>query len=1081
MDIYSKRKVSVLLAVIFLAAAATSKAQTTPVQAEEKSIQIPTYLLGTEDPNPPFQAVNSHKIYPYTALDDLTNHREIKTYKAIILENAYLRAIILPALGGRLYSLYDKVTRREVFYRNNTVKYGLVGLRGAWISGGIEFNFPNGHTTDTVSLVSSRYQTNSDGSATAFVGDVDRVSGMYWQVALTLRPGAARLEQHIVLFNPTPVPHLYWYWNNAAVSATEDMRFIYPMREVNPDIPGVFWTYPIWNGTDYSWYKDIRKPTALFGIHVHRNFFGAYYEKADRGVVHFADFREDTGKKLWSWGVSGNGTIWTNLLTDKDGPYNEIQAGRFETQLHQDVMPPQVVESWTEFWYPVDHLNGGFVAATRQFAINVNFLSQTGPRGTIQLSISPTEHISNATIAVSIGSKAAKRIQEQSFDPLVTRTFSIPVEDIQAAKGKAVVEIIGQSGRSILHWNAAEPVDGNPEFVSKVGIHPQQQVSRGENQVGSLFLDGVRAEQSGHPEDAEDRFHQVLKLDPNYVPALLKLAVQHYRAADFMVAEKYVKRALQQNDADPRTLYLAGIIYNSAGNSARAQDELWAATRLTRSPQALAQLGKIALSRKDYSRAENLLRTALSYSPQDALVQSNLSAALRMEGKLTEAAKVANDAVLAMPLYPDALAEQWRVAEARDSHSNDARSAREEWTQAVGNRMQNYLEAGSWYWSIHDWASSDFILHAALQSFAPNEVSPMVYYYLASNAMHQGASARAAEYLAKGRAARYDRVFPNDLSDVAVLQEALLHDPGDTHAQYFLGNFLFQHGRYTAAEKLWLQARAGGFEYSVLDRNLGVDAWKVKNNLAEAASWYEKAIRLAPEGYRYYVDLDEIYAQQGATAARKKLFSSAPSGVIHHDAARIRYILLLMQEKQYDSALALMQGHQFKPWEQGRGLHDMFSFAEIQAGRGAMAAGKFNQAQQDFERALTYPANLGIGKPENPDQSAAQYWLGIALQKQGNKEAARSAWEQLLKQTPATDLSRYYGALALQGLGRKKEAADALINLAEAPVHGKNSAENYYIAGLAERQRGQELQANLDFRKALEIKPSFWQAQLELD
>ena len=159
----------------------------------------------------------------------------------------------------------------------------------------------------------------------------------------------------------------------------------------------------------------------------------------------------------------------------------------------------------------------------------------------------------------------------------------------------------------------------------------------------------------------------------------------------------------------------------------------------------------------------------------------------------------------------------------------------------------------------------------------------------------------------------------------------------------------------------------------------------------------------------------------------------------------------------------------------------MFSFAEIQAGRGALAAGRFNQAQQDFERALTYPANLGIGKPENPDQSTAQYWLGIALQKQGNKEAARSAWEQLLKQTPATALSRYYGALALQGLGRKKEAADALINLAEAPVHGKNSAENYYIAGLAERQRGQEQQANLDFRKALEIKPSFWQAQLELD
>lgn len=188
------------------------------------------------------------------------------------------------------------MAKREVFYRNETVKYGLVGLRGAWISGGIEFNFPNGHTTDTVSQVSSRYRRNADGSATVLVGDVDQVSEMYWQVALTLRPGAARLEQHIVLFNPTPVEHLYWYWNNAAVPATEDMRFIYPMREVNPDSPTEFDTFPVWKGIDYSRYKDIRRPTELFGVQVHRNFFGAYYSKSNYGVVHFADYRDDIGK-----------------------------------------------------------------------------------------------------------------------------------------------------------------------------------------------------------------------------------------------------------------------------------------------------------------------------------------------------------------------------------------------------------------------------------------------------------------------------------------------------------------------------------------------------------------------------------------------------------------------------------------------------------------------------------------------------------------------------------------------------------------------------------------------------------------
>src|SRR5579884_3879840 len=88
------------------------------------------------------------------------------------------KLIILPDLGGRLYSVYDKVDGREVFYRNHVVKYGLIGVRGAWISGGIEFNFPNAHTAVTVSPVESVLLHNPDGSATAVVGAMDWVSNM---------------------------------------------------------------------------------------------------------------------------------------------------------------------------------------------------------------------------------------------------------------------------------------------------------------------------------------------------------------------------------------------------------------------------------------------------------------------------------------------------------------------------------------------------------------------------------------------------------------------------------------------------------------------------------------------------------------------------------------------------------------------------------------------------------------------------------------------------------------------------------------------------------------------------------------
>ena len=1081
MKCFVKVRALLVSAIVLMAGSAAAIAQAAPVQVKEQAIEIPTYLLGPEDPNPPFQLINQNKIYPYAMLDDLTDRREVKTYKAIILENEYLRATILPQLGGRLYSLYDKVAKREVFYRNETIKYGLVSLRGAWISGGIEFNFPNGHTTDTVSPVSSEYRRNADGSATALVGDVDQVSELYWQVALTLRPGASRLDQQIVLFNPTPIEHLYWYWNNAAVPATEDMHFIYPMREVNPDSPMEFWTFPVWKGVDYSRYIDIRKPTELFGVHVHRNFFGAYYSKSNDGVVHFADFRDDTGKKLWSWGVAGNGTIWTNLLTDHDGPYNEIQAGRFETQLNQDFMPPQVVESWSESWYPVQQLDGGFVEATKQFAINVKFLPTARPKGEIRVLVCPTEKVSGASLTVSLQGKRLKTIKGLSFEPLATRAFSVPVDEIDAAKGGTGVEIIGSSGSVLLHWSADEPIDGNPDFVSKAGIHPTQQVSEKDRTVEALFLEGVQQQKRGNQEDAQHFFDETLKRDPNYIPVLRTFAMQQYRAANFVLAEGYIKRAVQQDAADPQTQYLAGVIYRAAGHSNRAQDAFWTAIRLGRpSPQALVQLGEIALAGKDYSGAEDLLRQALRFNPQDALAQCDLVAALRLGQKFSEAAKVAADAVDAMPLYPLALAEQWRAAEVRDANSSAARSARTMWADGAGDRMQSYLEAGSWYWRLHDWTSSDFILEAALQDLPSKQVSPMAYYYLASNARHEGLAERAAEYDAKARAANYDGIFPSRLSDAAVLQAALLNDPTDVHAQYLLGIFLFQHGRYAEAANLWLQAEASGLKDAVLDRNLGLNAWRVKKDLGQAASFYEKAIQLAPQQYRYYVDLDEIYAEEGATRARAKLFAGAPPEILDHDPARIRYILLLLQEGQFDQAINLLKDHRFKPWEQGENVHDVFVFANILEGRQALAAKNFKQAQADFERALEYPQNLGIGKPDKPDDAAALYWLGEAMNEQGNREAADRNWKQLIEERSGEPLSQYYAALALEGLGRAKEAADSMTQLADVPARERTSAEGYYAAGLAERHRERRQQANAYFRKALEINPALWQAQMEL-
>jgi tetratricopeptide (TPR) repeat protein len=1074
-----KRIVNAVVVALVCVAGVRARAQ---VKVTESTIQIPTYVLGSEDPNPPFQLLNEHEIYPYTMLDDLTDRRELKSYRAILLENEYLRATILPDMGGRLYSLYDKVANREVFYRNNSVKYGLVALRGAWISGGIEFNFPSGHTTDTVSPVSSKYQMNPDGSATIFVGDVDQTSEMYWEVALTLRPGVARLEQHVQLFNPTPVEKLYWYWNNAAVPATEDARFIYPMRLANPGSDADLRTFPEWHGTDYSRYGSFREPSELFGVQVHRNFFGVYYDNANYGVVHVADYREVTGKKFWTWGTAGDGTIWTNLLTDSDGPYNEIQAGRFETQLNQDFMPAQAVESWTEYWYPVRQLDGGFVEATKQFAINASFVATSGKTGEIHLAVSPTEHCENASLQINVDGKSVKAHTNLTFEPAVTKTFVIPVSDIDTARSKTTVEMLGGSGFALLRWSAAEPVDGNADSRRHELSNAQQTGEAAHEGVEELYLRGVMDDRQGNHEAALHQFEEVLKRDPNYVPALRKMAIQEYLGGDFKTAEQNIERAILQNKSDAETQYEAGIIWRAAGDIARARDAFWNSVRLGEpSAPALVQLGEISLCEKDYARAEDLLRRALSYNPEDGLVRSDLSIALRLNGRLSEADEVVTRATKSMPLYPLPLAEQWRVAAAKEGVSTATRTAKMEWAHAVGDRMQGYLEAGSWYWSLNDFDSSEFIFEAALRDISSKDLSPMVYYFLASDARHLGREEDALDYATRARAARYDRVFVNRNADAAVLQEALLANSNDAHAEYLLGNYMFQHRRYEEAEHLWLQAQGSEFEYSVLYRNLGVNAWKVKKNLDTAKAFYEKAVQLAPQDYRLYVDLDEINAELGATEARAKLFANAPSGLLDHDAARIRYTIFLVKEGKYDDALSLLNDHRFKPWEQGADVREIFAVVNIQKGRMELSAKHFEQAEKDFARALEYPANLGVGKPDKPNDPAAHYWLGEARSEQRDGEGANREWEKLIGQAAGSDLSKYYGALALERLGRKTEATERLTRLAAGPEHGRSGAHNYYVAGLAEHHLGNDSLATEYFRRAVEISPSLWQAEGDFD
>lgn len=1039
-----------------------------PVRAWEGTISIPTYELGPPDPNPPFPLVSANPVYPYPMLDDLGDRREAKTWRAIYLENEFLKITILPELGGHVYSVYDKLHSREMLYRNRVIKYGLVGPRGAWIAGGMEFSFPFAHTTDTVSTVGSTLHHNSDGSATALVGAVDWVSNMYWQIAITLRPATARLEEGVTLFNATPLSHLYLFWTNTAVPASDDLQYIYPMRETISDDPfAIVQSWPVWQGVDQSWYRNNPGATAIFARDVKRNFFGAYYHGSNYGVVHVSDFREDPGKKLWSWGTARSGRIWDTILSDSDGPYNEIQSGRFATQGYREFMEPDRVEQWTEFWYPVSGLDGGFVEATSQMALNVTFAD-----GEAKLLFSPVEHLRNATITVSLGDTALRTIPNVEFTPLHPASFNIPIAEIDRARKELCVKVQSAEGRTLLAWSASSPIDGNPELVSLAGKPLATPVAiHSSTPVEQLYLEGVFEEKRGNMDTARKLYGEALARDPGFVPALLEQALDRYRAADFPAAQQLIDRALARENENPLAYYASGLIYRAQGDLARAADAFWSVIHygpastpgLSLSP-AYLQLGEIAIQRRDYNAAIDLLQRAVDRNPANALALADLAAAQRLSGNRNTAAATSAKALALMPLFPDAIAESWL---------DTASTAPPAWPNTIASDPQNYLAVAAWYHQLGDWPSSDAVLHAAI---AARVQSPMLYYYLAANSRRQNDPRRAAQFAAQAATLPIDAVFPNTLIDAAVLTEALQQNPEDAHAAYALGNFLFAHARYDEAATLWATALRQHFDSSVLQRNLGVYQWRVKNDLAAAADHYSRAIQLSPADYRLYEDLDQIYEQQDDTAAREKLFHDAPPTVLDRDTIRARHALFYLEQLQPDQALALLQNHRFKPWEGGVVIHNIFVRANMEKGRRALTAHQPAQAAEDFRAAMEYPEELGTGQPPQPDLSEQFYWLGVALDAQGKTTEAKAAWQSATSQPSETP--GVFPALAWRSLGENDRARQLLEQCIHSAARPDARAHDLFTAALAELALGNHEQAGRDLRQALTLDPLYWEARV---
>ncbi len=289
------------------------------VKAWVEKVTIPTYETGKPEKNPMFLEKRVYQgssgvVYPHPVIESISNEKINKEYEAVFLENEYLKIMVLPELGGRIQRAYDKIKNRDFIYYNQVIKPALVGLAGPWISGGIEFNWPQHHRPSTFSPVDFTIEVFEDGSKTVWVSETELMFRTKGMAGFTLYPDKAYIEIKGRLFNGTAFPQTFLWWANPAVKVNDYYQSVFPpdvyavfdhgKRDVSdfPIATGTYYKVNYAPGTDISKYKNIPVPTSYMAIQSQYDFMGCYEHDTKGGMLHVADHHISPGKKQWTWG-----------------------------------------------------------------------------------------------------------------------------------------------------------------------------------------------------------------------------------------------------------------------------------------------------------------------------------------------------------------------------------------------------------------------------------------------------------------------------------------------------------------------------------------------------------------------------------------------------------------------------------------------------------------------------------------------------------------------------------------------------------------------------------------------------------
>ncbi len=1022
------------------------------VQAWSETVPIPTYGVGEPLPYPMFLEKrvyqgSSGAVYPYPVIESVSDKKADRPWTAVFLENAWLKIMILPELGGRIQMALDKTNGHHFVHYNRVIKPALVGLCGPWISGGIEFNWPQHHRPTTFSPLDWMIQRHPDGSATVWCSEIERMSRMKGMHGITLYPERAILEIRVQLCNRTSLPQTFLWWANPAVECGDDYQSVFPpdvhavmdhgKRAVSdfPIATGVYYKVDYAPGTDISRYRNIPVPTSFMAHHSDYDFLGCYHHARQVGMLHVADHHLVPGKKQWTWGCGDFGKAWDRQLTDEDGPYVELMCGAFtDNQPDFSWLMPGEEKGFTQVFYPYKSI-GPVQNASREAAVAMQVQGACA-----RLGVYVTRP---GAVEVEL-LRSGERLYHARIELSPQTAWGATVDLPEALAPRELTLRVSRAGRVLVEYTPLPDAKHPMPPPATPAPHPRDVASSEE-----LCLHGLHLEQYRHASFApEPYYEEALRRDPGDSRANNAMGRLLYRRGKFAEAEAHFRRAIVRltsrnpNPYDGEPYYNLGLALKLQGRFDAAYDAFYKAVwNEAWKSAACFELARIACRRGAFDEALAFLSQCLDGNVNHHQALHLRIAVLRRLGRREEALQAIETAQARDGFNFGALYESNVLA-------GDAGFAE----RARGN-VHTLIELAL------DYAHAGMFDDAAALLKASPRTDPMARYYLAWVHAEAGRESAARAAFADAATLSPDFCFPHRVECVNALQCARRLHPGDARAAYYLGNFWYAHRCYEEAIAAWEQSAQLHGSLAAVHRNLALAYFNQRGQPRMAREAMGRAFALAPGDARLLLELDQLYRRLNCPVAERLKFLEQHRALVEkRDDLTVEYVKLLNSTGQHERALEILVERVFHPWEGGEGkVTGQYVLALAESAWRDMTDGNYDAAIEKLTRSRTYPHNLGEGKLYGARENHIDYWLGCAHAARGDGEAARRHWRAATAGStePASALYYhdqppemiYYQGLAHRRLGDEDQARAILRGLVDyGEKHLEDDVKTDYFA-----------------------------------